>query len=198
MRKMIRYALAAMPLMIPVAGWTTVGEQLNLQPQSKLWVEGGSTIKDWSCKAVDVDANVEAAGVNAVAQVLAGEKAVKTVDVTVATEKMDCGNGTMNDHMKNALKAKDFKAINFRLTNYDVSKSSDGVSGTLNGTLTLGGVKKPIAIPATGVELGGALRVNGTYNLKMSDYELKPPSLMFGRIKVRDEVTVKFDLVLKS
>ena len=49
-----------------------------------------------------------------------------------------------------------------------------------------------------GTDLGGALHVIGTYNLKMTDFELTPPSLMFGRIKVRDEVTVKFDLVLKS
>lgn len=198
MRKMIRYALAALPLVIPVAGWTVIGEQLNLQPQSKLWVEGGSSIKSWSCQAPDVNATVEAATAGAVTKTLAGEKAIANVEVIVPTDKMDCGNGTMNDHMRNAIKAKDFKTIEFRLTGYDVAKSPDGVGGTLNGTLTLGGVKKPIAIPATGADLGGALHVTGSYNLKMTDYDLTPPSLMFGRIKVRDEVTVKFDLVLKS
>jgi hypothetical protein len=40
--------------------------------------------------------------------------------------------------------------------------------------------------------------VSGAYPLAMSDYNLKAPSLMFGRIKVRDQVTVKFDLLLKS
>src|SRR3954469_4230060 len=150
MRKMIRYAIAALPLLIPVAGWTTIGEQLNLQPTSKLWVEGGSTIKAWSCKADDVNATVEAAGANAVTQTLAGEKAIKTVDVALTVEKMDCGSGTMNDHMRNALKAKDFQSISFHLNSYDVARNTDGVAGTLNGTLTLGGVKKAIAIPATG------------------------------------------------
>lgn len=198
MRKMIRYAAAALPFLVPLAGWTTAGEQLNLQPTSKLWVEGGSSIRSWSCKAEDVNAVVEATAGGAVTKTLAGEKAINAVDVTMAVEKMDCGNGTMNDHMRNALKAKDFKAINFHLTSYEVAKAADGVGGTLNGTLTLGGVKKNIAIPATGAEFGGALRVTGTYLLKMTDYELTPPSLMFGRIKVRDEVTVKFDLVLKS
>ena len=32
----------------------------------------------------------------------------------------------------------------------------------------------------------------------MSDFDLTPPSLMFGRIKVRDDLTVKFDVLLKS
>src|SRR5437868_2018027 len=109
MRKLIRYTLAALSLVIPVAGWTNVGEQLNLQPQSKLWVEGGSTIKSWSCQAPDVVATVEAASAGAVAKTLAGEKAISSVDVVVTVEKMDCGNGTMNDHMRNALKATDNK-----------------------------------------------------------------------------------------
>jgi hypothetical protein len=32
----------------------------------------------------------------------------------------------------------------------------------------------------------------------MSEYGLTPPSLMFGRIKVGDKVSVHFDLYLKS
>ncbi len=197
MRTMLHYA-AVVSLLIPSAGWTIVGEQLNLQPQSKLWVEGGSTIKSWSCEAKDVTANIEASSGGAVAKTLSGEKAISTVDVEMTVEKIECGNGTMNDHLRTALKAKDNKSISFKLTGYDVAKSADGVGGTLNGTLALGGMKKPISIPATGVELGGALRVTGSYTMKMSDYDLTPPSLMFGRIKVRDEVTVKFDLVIKS
>jgi hypothetical protein len=79
-----------------------------------------------------------------------------------------------------------------------VSKGADGVSGTLTGTLKLGGATKTIAIPATGKVDGGVLHVTGAYALKMSDFNLTPPSLMFGRIKVRDDLTVKFDVLLKS
>ena len=198
MRKMIRYAAAVLPLLIPLAGWTTIGEQLNLQSASRVWVEGGSTVRSWSCKAEDVSAVVEATSANSISHTLAGEKAIRAVDLTVPVEKMDCSNGTMNDHMREALKAKEFQAIAFHLTSYDVAKSSDGVSGTLTGTLTLGGVTKTVAIPATGGDLGGALHVTGAYDLKMTDYDLTPPSLMFGRIKVRDVVTVKFDLVFEE
>src|SRR5438046_1596982 len=125
MRKMIRLAAAALPfLLVPLAGWTMAGEQLSLQPQSKLWVEGGSTIKNWSCKADDVSATVEAATGGAVVKTLAGEKSINVVDVAVPVEKMDCGNGTMNDHMREAVKAKEFKTIAFHLNSYDVTKSA--------------------------------------------------------------------------
>lgn len=199
MRHFLRAATLALPLLLlPTLGWMRSPELLTLQPQSKLWVEGTSSIKSWSCKAGDVSAVVDAASASAVTQLLAGEKAVKSADVTLQSDKLDCGNGTMNDHMKNALKVKDFATIEFRVANYDVSRSPDGIAGTLNGTLTLGGVKKPIAVAATGTNDGGALRVIGSYELKMTDYDLKPPTLMFGRIKVGETVTVKFDLLLKN
>jgi polyisoprenoid-binding protein YceI len=198
MRHSLRSAIIALPLLLPLGGWTSGSELLSLQPQSRLWVEGGSTIRAWTCKAADVSASVEASGTNAVAQLFAGEKVVKTVDVTLSSEKLDCGGGTMNDHMKKALKVGDFPTIAFRLATYDLKHGADGISGTLIGTLTLGGVKKSISIPATGTTENGALHVIGSYELKMTDYDLTPPSLMFGRIKVRDDVTVKFDLMLKS
>ena len=198
MRISFRSAIIALPLLLPLGGWSSAPELLSLQPQSRLWVEGKSTIKDWTCQAPDVRAAVEASGTNAVAQLLAGEKVVKTVDVTLSSEKLDCGSGTMNDHMKKALKVGDFPKIDFRLATYDLKRGADGISGTLIGTLTLGGVKKSIDIPATGTTENGALHVLGSYELKMSDYDLTPPSLMFGRIKVRDNVIVKFDLLLKS
>ena len=187
----------ALSLALPALAWTSSEASLTLQPESKLWVEGGSTIKNWTCQAGDVSAVIEASP-NAIAQVVAGEKGIRTVKVTVPAEKLECGNGTMNKHMKKALKIEEFPTIVFKLSGYDVAKGPASSTGTLNGTLTLGGVQKTIAIPAEGRSDAGALRVTGAYTLKMTDYDLTPPSLMFGRIKVRESVNVKFDLLLKS
>lgn len=198
MRYSTRTALLTLPLLAGLAAWTSSPEQLALQSESRLWVEGNSTIRSFTCKAAQVDAVVEASSANAVPRILTGEKAVKSVDIIVPSEKLDCGGGTMNDHMREALKVNEFPNIAFHVASYDVAKGTDGVSGTLTGTLTLGGVKKSIVIPATAADAGGALHVLGSYELNMTEYEIKPPSLMFGRIKVRDIVTVKFDLLLKS
>jgi polyisoprenoid-binding protein YceI len=191
--------MLALAILVPASGaWTVANEQLVLQPQSRLWIDGTSTIRSFSCKAGEVNALVEVNGANAIPGLLTGEKDVKAVQVTVPAEKMDCGNGKMNDHMRNALKVTENPTITFNLTTYDVTKNADGISGTINGTLDLGGVKKPISLQATGANEGGMLHVNGVYELKMTDYGLKPPSLMFGRIKVGETVKVGFDLLLKS
>ena len=199
MRNNIKTTLLALAILVPVSGaWTVANEQLVLQPQSRLWIDGTSTIRSFTCKAGEVNALVEVNGANAIPSLLTGEKGVKAVQVTVPAEKMDCGNGKMNDHMRNALKVAENPTITFSLTNYDVAKNADGISGTINGTLDLGGVKKPISLQATGAPVGDMLHVSGVYELRMTDYGLKPPSLMFGRIKVGETVKVGFDLLLKS
>ena len=199
MKTQLRSTLLALAILVPASGaWTVANEQLVLQPQSRLWIDGTSTIRSFTCKAGEVNALVEVNGANAIPSLLTGEKGVKAVQVTVPAEKMDCGNGKMNDHMRNALKVTENPTISFTLKDYDVAKNADGISGTINGTLDLGGVKKPISLQATGANEGGMLHVNGVYELKMTDYGLKPPTLMFGRIKVGETVKVGFDLLLKS
>jgi len=198
-RQLLRFAvpLVAVSATLPVLAWRAASEQLALQPESRLWVDGTSTVRSFTCKASEVDANVIGTP-NAIAQVTAGERGVTTVRVRVEAAKLERGQGTMNDHMRKALKADANPVIDFKVSEYDISRSPDGVTGTLNGTLNLGGVEKPIAVPAVGKSEGGALRVTGSYPLKMTEYGLKPPSLMFGRIKVGETVTVKFDLLLKG
>jgi polyisoprenoid-binding protein YceI len=191
--------LLALAIIVPASGgWTVANEQLVLQPQSRLWIDGTSTVRSFSCKAGQVSAVVESAGPNAITQLLTGDKGVKTARVTVPAEQLDCGNGTMNEHMRKALKISENKTIEFRLSDYDVSRSADGIAGTINGTLVLGGVTKPITMKAEGKPEGEMLHVVGSYDLKMTDYGLKPPTLMFGRIKVGETVKVKYDLLLKS
>jgi polyisoprenoid-binding protein YceI len=194
----IRTLLPVLTLIValPVVAWNARPELLTLQPESKLWVEGKSTIRSFSCQAADISAVVDAVP-NGIAQVAAAQKGIRAVRITVPAEKLECGNGTMNDHMRKAIQLSENPVIEFNMASYDVSKATEGVSGTLTGTLKLGGVTKTIAIPATANPENGSLHVIGAYELKMSDFDLTPPSLMFGRIKVRDELNVKFDLLLK-
>lgn len=172
---------------------------LDVQPESRLWISGTSTVRSFQCQASSFDAKVESAGSDAIASILAGEKAVSTVEVTVPAEKLDCRNGTMNEHMRKALKAKENPTIVFRASSYDLAKSDDGMAVTLNGTLTLGGVQKPIAIKANAKRNAeGALIVSGTREIRMTEFELKPPTLMLGTMKVDEKITVGFDVVLKN
>jgi len=103
------------------------------------------------------------------------------------------------DDMRKALKAKDHPTVVFRAEAYDLARSSDSVAVTMTGNLTLGGVEKPITIKAHAKPgPNGTLVVSGTREVRMTEFGLKPPTLMLGTMKVDERVTVGFDVVLKN
>lgn len=199
MRTPIASRLAAFALAPVLVAWPTALNQMTLQSGSQLWVKGTSTVRSFECRAGALEARVETVGDGAAYAVVAGEKAVRSAAVDVQAAKLDCGNGTMNEHMRKALKASDNPVIAFRVASYDLARGAEGTTVTMAGELALGGVTKPVTVLAKATEeTGGMLRVAGTHEVKMTEFGLKPPSLMMGTMKVADKVTVGFDLLLKD
>lgn len=195
--KRIRLPLALAALAPLMAASTR--SPLDVQPESRLWIAGTSTVRSFQCQAGSFDARIESAGSGAVAAVLGGEKAVSSVVVTVPVEKLDCRNATMNEHMRKALKADKNPTVVFKVASYDLAKSTDGVAVTLTGTLTLGGVEKPITIDAQAKPGdNGTLLVSGTREVRMTEFGLQPPKLMLGTLKVDERIKVGFDVTLKD
>lgn len=196
MSRGIRGVASALLALAATAAWRPLVDALKLRPESTLSFDGKSTVRDWSCKATQIDARIEA-DPGAVAGVLQAHKAVKTVTLTFPTAKLDCANGTMNGHMMRALAGTQFPTIVFTLTGYELAAGAP-VKGPLNGTLTIKGVTKPISIPAEyAAAPGGALRVTGKYALNMTEWTVEPPKLMMGALKVDPTILVNFDLQLQ-
>ena len=190
--------LLAFALVPSIAAWTGAQYIATLQPASRLWVTGTSTVRDFSCQAKIVDASAQTTSAETAKDIMAGQKAVLTLDVKVLPKNLDCANNTMNEHMLKALKADKNPSIEFKLASYEMFATGDKVTGKLNGTLKLGGVEKAITLDAVGnATPDGALHVTGAYPLLMTDYDLKAPSLMMGAMKVNPKVKVNFDLLLK-
>ena len=198
MRRPSYFVMLVLPLLLPLAAWTRYREHLTLRSESRVWIEGTSSITTWSCKADGVEADVEANDADATHQVLNRGKAVAAMTLVVPSEKIDCGTALLNDHLRTALKVSEFPTIAFRLGSYEVAECASGLTGTLKGTLTIGGVTRSVSIPAMGSSDAGSLRVVGHYVLDMTQYGITPPSLMLGRLKVDNAVTVQFDVVLKG
>jgi polyisoprenoid-binding protein YceI len=194
----IAHALLIAAGALALMGWSGASDPYTLRPESRLWIDGTSNVKDFSCKAPALTVAIDAADA-AVPALLAGDHGFRTVHLTIAVDKMDCSNGTMNGHMLKALKAKDHPTISFELGSYDLTKAPDLIKGSLAGTLEIGGVQKPVTLAVDLKDASeGSLRVTGSYELNMRDYDIQPPSLMLGTMKVRDKVKVNFDLVLKN
>ena len=162
-------------------------KNLNLSKESKLWIEGTSTVKSFSCAATRMDVSVAAEPGSSPSDL------VQSATLVVPVSSLDCRNDTMNGHMRKALKADKNSTISWTLTNYRV----EGTSVVMNGRLTIAGKENPIELRATGsADNAGTIRLKGSTKFKMTEYGVKPPSLMMGTMKVGDPVTVSYDLVL--
>jgi polyisoprenoid-binding protein YceI len=191
--------LAALVGMVVLTASSAVAP-ITFQPESKVWVDGTSNVRSYSCKATSLQGNVAANPGGSTLAVADLEKAVRTADVSIGVQGLECGNTTMNGHLRNALKAQQAPTIRFQLSSYDVTPTG-GSTGTakLTGTLSIAGQEKPVTIDATvSCDGNGSVRVKGSKEILMTEYGVRPPSLMLGTMKVRDRVVVNFDVVLKQ
>lgn len=190
-----RLALTALAALAIGASRPAV-DQLSIKEGSRLWFDGTSTVRDWSCQAAQLDAVIETEA-GAPAAVLGGRKAVRAVTLTIPVARLNCNdNRTMNGHMLKALNAERHPTIQFTLASYDVAHAAPS-SGTLQGTLMINGTTRPVTLLVEFEGVEGALRVAGTYALKMTEWGVTPPKLMMGALKVGETVTVRFDLLLQ-
>ena len=176
-----------MKAIVILAAVLGIGTQVPLEPGSSVWVAGTSTARDFTCRSTEFTSVVDLTSSTGL------EALVEGAVVTIPIAKLDCGNGTMNDHMRKALKSKEQPNIEFKLNSYRL----DGAAAVLNGTVTMAGKSKDVEIVGTAVRNGALVNVKGKTQLTMSDWGIKPPSLMLGTMKVRDAVTVGFDVTLK-
>lgn len=191
MKAIVRNLIAAGALVATAAvagAQMALPRNLTLSKESKIWLEGTSTVRSFKCTAIKVDVAVSAETSEAPAEI------VKTASLTIPVAQLECGNKTMNEHMRKALKAESNPEISWKMTSYQV----EGANVLINGKLTIAGKENVIVIRGTGNAENGTIRLKGSKQFRMTEYGVKPPSLMLGTMKVADPVTVSFDLVLSE
>ncbi len=195
MSKMIGMALAlATTLATGVVAQGTNVLRLTTGPDKRIWIEGTSTVRKFSCTTSSFEATPRPAP----APTAPLASAVQSVDVRVPVNSLSCGNGTMEEHLRKALKAEQNPEIRFELKSYTVGeKTAEGTAVTAEGVMTIAGTSKPVELTGTVTPTATGLRVQGSTPLRMTEFGVKPPSLMLGTLKVADAITVHYDVVLE-
>lgn len=175
-----------------------VAADARLQPGAEVAIEGKSSVRDFTCKAKSFNAKVELAGADPALTLenLAG--AVKEVKLDIPAAALDCANDTMNEHMREAIHAEKHQNIGVQIHKYEVGVPVDGVAPMkLYADITLAGVTRPVTIIANARMVDGAVKVDGRYAMRMTEWGVKPPSLMLGTMKVRESVVIRFAVAVK-
>ena len=174
-----------------LTGLTAVANQpYTAVKGSKITVAGTSTMHDWTMTSEDVkvQANLNTSG--------QGGYKVEALKFSVPVNTLKSGKSGMDDNAYKALNEKKFPSITFEIANANASGTS-AVEAT--GQLTIAGVTKTITTKGKMEKLSnGDVKITGSYKLNMKDYEVEPPSFMFGTVNTGEEVTVSYELILSN
>lgn len=168
--------------------FVAVAQESYKLKSSTLKIEGTSSLHDWSADANKVSGSVNF-GMNDIAT------ALKNVSVEIEVNAIKSEKGsTMDNNIYSALKAKTYPKISFQMTKVNSIKgSSADFTASVTGNLSIAGTTKLVDLNVTGKKKSnGDLVFNGSKKIKMTDFNVKPPSFMFGAMKTGDDVTVTF------
>ena len=94
------------------------------------------------------------------------------------------------------LKAAAYNKIVFASTAVTAETIGDGIFDVrLFGELTMCGARHEVTIPTQVIVRPDLLRATGTVMLRQTDYKIEPLSFAGGTVKVKDAVTLSFDLI---
>lgn len=166
--------------------------QNNLQiADSKMWIEGTSSVHDFTCNVTSMTGSVNVNG-----------DVAKVADATIVVpvSQIDCENKTMNSKVREALNASKHPGISFNM----ISATPNGSNGDwqtldVKGELEMNGTKRSVAMKVQGQKnANGSIVYRGQAPVVMSEYGVKPPTAMLGALKTGDEVQVHFEVTLRG
>jgi polyisoprenoid-binding protein YceI len=171
--------------------------RLRLDPGSELTIAGTSSLHDFHCKTDKINAYVDV-DPGYTKDLTKVARPIVSVKVNIVVRTLSCGNSTMDSNMYKTLKADENPLIKYTLAGYDIldgTASPSSFAAKTSGTLAINGQEKTVdmKIDAERTADGKAI-AQGEQTLLMSNFGISPPTFMFGRLKVGDEIKVKFTL----
>jgi hypothetical protein len=158
--------------------------------KSSVEVDGTSTLHDWNMKTADLKCTA-VMGLDGTAV-----NKIENVTFSCPAESLKSGESSIMDKKAyKAIKSDKYPEIRFTSDKVENLKSSGNeFSGDLVGKFQLVGVTKTITIPFKGkVTDDSHAVVNGSFQIKMSEYGIEQVTAMFGAIKTGDGLTVKYN-----
>ena len=165
---------------------------LKLSGNHDLIVSGTSTLHDWEIVAEDV------AGSGSFEITDGVLTNISNLNVKVKVTEIKSGKSGMDNNTFKALKSDEHPYITFSLSGAPVTKSGSNYTVNATGKLSIAGTSKSVTIQTNCVLSGNSITCEGSYKMKMTDFNVEPPTAMFGTIKTGDDITIDFKVKFEN
>ena len=185
----IKTTVSILALIMVLISLTSYGQNRYTQANtSRISISGTSTMHDWTMTS-------DKATYDAVFEINSQGDPLQLTSLTVSVpaESLKSEKSGMDKNAYSALKTDKNKQITFQLA----SSRIDGKTIKCVGNLTIAGTTKQIEVDVAFTILSdGSIQCKGSKKLAMKDYNVEPPSFMFGTVTTGNEITISFDVVL--
>lgn len=124
---------------------------------------------------------------------------ISSLTVTVDATSLKSSRSGLDKNAYKALNTSKGKTITYKMISGTVTPSGSNYVIKTEGTLTIAGVSKPLALTSTVTfNANNSIAVKGSTKFTMSKYGVKPPTVMMGTIKTGDEITLTYETLLNN
>jgi len=183
MKKILLFSLTV------VFSITLSAQKYVVSPTSEVSVVGTSSLHDWESKVEDVKGSATFTIEDGVVT------AIPEMDITIKAESIESGKSKMNSLTYEALKTDNFPNILFTLSEV---KEITGNKVIVSGDLMIAGVKRKVSVQGIMDSEGKMITITGAKKIDMTEFDIEPPTAMFGAITVGKDVNILFTLKMTN
>jgi polyisoprenoid-binding protein YceI len=160
----------------------------------KIRIQGTSNIHDW-------EMNTEKGNSTAVfvTDANGAVNGLTSLTFSMPVESLKSEHSGMDKNAYKAMQSSKYASLSFTVSSASIKPAGNNFQIVSKGKLTISGVTRDVDVTGTGtVNPDKSIALNGSYKLKMTTYNVTPPSIMLGAIKTGDDITVKFNILYKA
>lgn len=170
----------------------------SLTDDSRLWIKGDATLHSWDAEATEFEIDFlfpdewfEST------ENWSGED-VEQLSVTVPVKALDGGRSRMNRDLREAMDEESYPTITFYWEEIDIQHDEDQTELIVTGILEVSGVEKEIEFAAEGQVIEeDSFKISGEIPLKMTNFNIDPPTAMLGSLRTDDEIKILYEMIFE-
>lgn len=188
-----RYIFTPLIVLVLAAGSLSAQDvSLNLQPDYEVIIDGTSNVRDWDAKVTDINAQFVLNGIEGNDLANLRPEHFKSLTLSMDAKSIEADGRRLTNNIQSYLKADDFPVISFELNEVNsINSNGNNTNIEAEGVVTAAGVSHTVTMNVT-AERGnnGSIIFSGNQPLKMTDFNIEPPTAMLGAIKAVDDITI--------
>lgn len=174
--------------------------RVPVRGDSRVWLEGSSNVRDWTCKATVMEATIEVESRKVAGGPDLSTASVRNVTVKVPVRMLKCGDRHMEANMYDALKAPKTPATYITAEFNRIPRPTSELQEIeAPGRMTVAGVERPVVMTVRTDRLAdGTTRAAGRVPILMTDFGITPPHPWMGILRTANKVVIQFEIFVAA